>query len=47
MPLDREFVKLLHDIHAHEIPAHLYRGYAILSKDKSISCKNVKVSYNT
>uniref|UniRef100_T1H7Z0 Carrier domain-containing protein n=1 Tax=Rhodnius prolixus TaxID=13249 RepID=T1H7Z0_RHOPR len=42
MPLDREFVKLLHDIHAHEIPAHLYRGYAILSKDKSISCKNVK-----
>ncbi|VVC40005.1 Hypothetical protein CINCED_3A009213 [Cinara cedri] len=32
-PLDKEYVRLLHDIQAEEIPGHHYRGYTILTKD--------------
>ncbi|KAG7203848.1 hypothetical protein KM043_017902 [Ampulex compressa] len=34
-PLDAEYISLFHEIHAHEIPGHLYRGYSIISADSS------------
>ncbi|XP_050524285.1 fatty acid synthase [Daktulosphaira vitifoliae] len=33
--LDREFVRLIHDIHEKEIYGHIYRGFTILSKTTS------------
>ncbi|XP_050425474.1 fatty acid synthase [Adelges cooleyi] len=36
-PLDREYVRLFHDIQADEIPGHIYRGYTILSKNLKIN----------
>ncbi|XP_034230761.1 fatty acid synthase-like [Thrips palmi] len=33
-PVDAEFVRLLHDIHAEEIPGHLYRGYTVLGAEE-------------
>lgn len=32
-PLDKEYVRLLHDIQGEEIPGHYYRGYTIIAKD--------------
>lgn len=32
-PLDKEYVRLLQDVQADQIPGHIYRGYTILSKD--------------
>ena len=29
MPVDVEFIKLLHEVHSEEIPGHIYRGYTI------------------
>ncbi|KAK3908916.1 Fatty acid synthase [Frankliniella fusca] len=34
-PVDAEYVGLLHEVHADEIPGHLYRGYSVLgAQDK-------------
>ncbi|KAK0166754.1 hypothetical protein PV327_004243 [Microctonus hyperodae] len=35
-PLDIEYVKLLHDVHADNICGHPYRGYTILEKNTSL-----------
>ncbi|XP_066594557.1 fatty acid synthase [Prorops nasuta] len=32
--VDAEYVRLLQDVHIHEIPGHIYRGYAVLHTDK-------------
>ncbi|KAF7994080.1 hypothetical protein HCN44_011349 [Aphidius gifuensis] len=37
-PVDVEYIRLLHDIHALDIPKHIYRGYSILSKNKNSNC---------
>lgn len=44
IPLDVEFVKLLHEVHCEEIPGHIYRGYILVDADKTIKIKNYKVS---
>lgn len=41
MPLDDEFVSLLHDVHANNINGHGYRGYSVLGK----SITEVSVSH--
>ncbi|KAG7203855.1 hypothetical protein KM043_017909 [Ampulex compressa] len=33
--LDAEYISLFHEIHAHEISGHLYRGYSIISAESS------------
>ncbi|CAH1394198.1 unnamed protein product, partial [Nezara viridula] len=40
--MDVELIKMFHDIHKDEIPSHLYRGFIILTKDKSFSQKRVE-----
>ncbi|XP_066906939.1 fatty acid synthase [Halyomorpha halys] len=40
--MDTELIKLFHDIHKDEITSHLYRGFTILTKDKSFSRKSVE-----
>lgn len=37
-PVDVEYTRLLHDIHALDIPKHMYRGYSILSKNENSNC---------
>lgn len=34
-PLDREYVRLLQDVHAEQIPGHIYRGYTIITKNNN------------
>lgn len=31
-PLDKEYVRLLHDVQEKPIPGHNYRGFTIISK---------------
>jgi len=31
--LDKEYVRLLQDVQADQIPGHIYRGYTVISKD--------------
>jgi len=31
--LDKEYVRLLQDVQAEQIPGHIYRGYTIITKD--------------
>jgi len=31
--LDKEYVRLLQDVQAEQIPGHIYRGYTIIKKD--------------
>ncbi|EFN74070.1 Fatty acid synthase [Camponotus floridanus] len=35
-PIDVEYIRLLHDLHADDIQGHLYRGYAIVESKTSI-----------
>lgn len=41
MPLDDEFLSLIHDVHSNNINGHGYRGYSIVGK----SIAEVVVSY--
>lgn len=31
-PLDKEYIRLLHDVQSEHIPGHIYRGFTIKSK---------------
>jgi hypothetical protein len=42
-PVDAEFVRLMHDLQATEIPGHKYRGYTLLTQDGS-NQRSIKVS---
>lgn len=41
--LDAEYVKLLHEVHAQEMPGHIYRGFTVLSKDSTAKLRSIKV----
>lgn len=40
-PVDVEYIRLLHDIHARDIPGHLYRGYTIVG-NSAASQKHIR-----
>lgn len=44
-PLDAEFVSLIHEVFKKEIPAYLWRGYAILDKDKGCLIEKTQVAH--
>lgn len=44
-PLDIEYVRLLHDVQATQIPGHIYRGFTIITKHlKTNQSKDLQVS---
>lgn len=40
--MDAEFVRLLHEVHADEIPGHLYRGYSVLGAEEKYRDNQVR-----
>lgn len=46
-PLDKEYVRLLHDVQEEQIPGHIYRGYTIITKKPQDNYTNhFQVNYN-
>uniref|UniRef100_A0A146M080 Fatty acid synthase n=1 Tax=Lygus hesperus TaxID=30085 RepID=A0A146M080_LYGHE len=43
-PLDAEFVSLLHEVYKKEIPAYLWRGFAIMDKEKGCVSEKIQNS---
>lgn len=45
-PLDVEYIRLLHDIHACNIEGHLWRGYILLDKTQQRLIKEIQAYRN-
>lgn len=40
---DVEYVKLLHEIHADDIPGHIYRGFTVQTASNATKMRSIKV----